>query len=64
MNLKIREFKLTLENYIVGNDLPPEVKRMALKELYESVERSANEAIAAEIKERDEKEGKQDEQSI
>lgn len=64
MNLKIREFKLTLENYIGENDLPPEVKRMVLKEIYESAEREANEAIAAEIKEREEKEGEQDEQSI
>lgn len=53
MNLKIREFKLTLENYINSNDLPPEVKRMVLKEIYQSVEAAANESIAAEIAERD-----------
>lgn len=61
MNLKIREFKVTLENYINNMDLPPEIKRMVLKEIYESVERVANEAIAAEIKERDEREEEQDE---
>lgn len=64
MNLKIREFKLTLEKYISGSDLPPEVKRMVLKEIYESAEREAMEAIAAEIKEREEQEVKQDEQSV
>lgn len=64
MNLRIREFELTLENYISGSSLPPEVKRMALKEIYESAERAATEAIAAEIKEREEKEEKQDEQSV
>lgn len=64
MDLKIREFKLTLENYISGCDLPPEIKRMVLKEIYESADRSASEAIAAEIKEREEQEGEQDEQSV
>lgn len=64
MNLKIREFKLTLENYISGCDLAPEVKRMVLKEIYESAEAAANEAIAAEIKGREEEKGEQDEQSI
>lgn len=64
MNLKIREFKVTLENYINNTDLPPEVKRIVLKEVYESAEWAANEAIASEIKERDEKEEEQDEQSV
>ena len=54
MNLKIRELKVTIENYLRGIDLPPEVKRMVLKEIYENAEMSANQAIAAELKERDE----------
>lgn len=53
MNLKIRELKATIENYLRGIDLPPEVKRMVLKEIYQSAEAAANEAIAAEIEERD-----------
>lgn len=63
MNLKIREFKVSIENYVNGSDLPPEVKRMVLKEIYQSAEAAANEAISAEIAERDnaEKEGKPDE---
>lgn len=61
MNLKIREFKVSIENYVWGSDLPPEVKRMVLKEIYESVEEAAAKAISAEIKEREEKEEKQDE---
>lgn len=61
MNLKIREFKLTLENYINSNELPPEVKRMVLQEIYQSTESAANEAIAAEIKRRDSAEGESNE---
>lgn len=61
MNLKIREFQMTIENYINSADIPPEVKRMVLKEIYQSAELEANEAIATEIKERDKKEAKTDE---
>lgn len=57
MNLTIREFKLTLENYINGNALPPEVKRIILKEIYESAEAVANAAIAAELENREKAEG-------
>lgn len=53
MNLKIREFKISIENYVKAAELPPEVKRIVLKEIYESAETAANEAIAAEIGERD-----------
>ena len=56
MNLKIREFKLTLENYIAGIDLPPEVKRIVMKEIYDEAAVKANDAISAEFKERNETE--------
>lgn len=56
MNLRIREFKISIENYVNGSDLPPEVKRMVLKEIYESVSAEADKAISMEIAERDEKE--------
>lgn len=53
MNLKIREFKITLENYISTTDLPPEVKRIVLKEIYDGIDREANLAVSAELKERE-----------
>ncbi len=53
MNLKIREFKISIENYIKNTDLPSEVKRMVLKEIYESVSAEADEAVREEIAERD-----------
>lgn len=53
MNLKIREFKVTLENYINNTDLPPEVKRMVLNEIYDTVSAKADGAVMEEIKERD-----------
>lgn len=56
MNLKIREFNITLENYINNTDLPLEVKRMVLKEIYDRVSAEADKSIIAEISERDEKE--------
>lgn len=55
-NLKIREFKLTLEKYINENELSVEVKRMVLKEIYGDVERKSNLEIAKEIEERDREE--------
>lgn len=53
MNLKIREFKVTLENYINNIDLPPEVKRMVLKEIYNTVYAEADRAVREEIETRD-----------
>ena len=63
MNLKIREFKVTIENYTNEVDLPPEVKRIVLKQIYEGVEREANLVISEELKDREEsaQEDKQDE---
>lgn len=66
MNLKIREMKITIENYINGVDLPPEVKRMVLKEIYDEISTESNKAITAELAEREAQKGeeKQDEQVI
>lgn len=52
-NIVIREFALTLENYINENNLPIEIKRMVLKEIYENVDQKTNEVMMMEIKERD-----------
>lgn len=65
MNLKIREFELTLESYINNYDLPEEVKRLAIKEIYEKISAKANNSMASEIEERDKTERKkEDEQDI
>ena len=53
MNLKIREFKISIENYINEADLPPEVKRIVLKEIYDGIDREANLAVSVELKERE-----------
>lgn len=53
MNLKIREMVATLKKYVEGVELPAEVKRMVLKEIYESVSAEADEAVREEIAERD-----------
>lgn len=53
MNLKIREFKLSMENYINSSDLPWEIKKMVLKELYNNATEQSDKAVLEEIKERD-----------
>lgn len=55
-NLEIREFKISIENYVNTTGLPTEVKRMVLKEIYDRVSAEADKSIIAEISERDEKE--------
>lgn len=61
MNLKIREFKITLENYIKSSDLPPEVKRMALKEIYQNASEEADSAVREELTERNSETGEEKE---
>lgn len=61
MNLKIREFRLALENYISNTEIPVEVKRMVLKELYTNTLSAANDAISAELDERERKDGEKNE---
>lgn len=55
-NLKIAEFKQTLLTYTESVNLPEEVKRMVIREVYESAEKQALQALAAEIKQREEEE--------
>lgn len=55
-NLKIAEFKQTLLTYTESVNLPEEVKRMVIREVYESAEKQALQALAEEIKQREEKE--------
>lgn len=56
MNLKIREFKISIEQYIESTEIPWEVKRMVLKDIFESVSQKADKMILQEIEERDKEE--------
>ena len=65
MNLKIREFKQSIINFVNTSDLPIEVKSMVLAELSGQAKIMANEQIKKEIAERDRKESEpENEQSI
>lgn len=56
MNLKIRLFKQSIVNFVDESDLPVEVKRMVLGEINNEIEKQANLAINAELKEENRKE--------
>lgn len=58
MNLKIKEMVATINKYIDSVDLPLEVKRMALKEIYDESAKKADEAVMMEIAERNAMESK------
>lgn len=65
MNLKIREFKQNIVNFINASDLPIEVKSMVLADLSSQAAIMANEQIKKEIAERDKKESEpENEQSV
>lgn len=49
MNLKIRLFKQAIVNFIEGSDLPIEVQRLILGEIYNEVEKQSNETISIEL---------------
>ena len=53
MNLKIRQFKVDIESYIKTTDLPPEVKRLVVKEIYDKIADEADKAVFAEKNEAD-----------
>ena len=53
MNLKIREFKNAIENFVVESELPDEVKRMVLSEILREQEERTIISLKNEIEERD-----------
>lgn len=57
-SIAIKDFEFTIENFINKYDLPWETKRLALKEIYESVAEKANGEIMEQAKEREAKEVK------
>ena len=56
MNLKIREFKQSIANFVNASELPIEVKLLVLTDLARQTEAMANAQIKKEIAERDKKE--------
>lgn len=65
MNLKIREFKQSIANFVNASELPIEVKLLVLTDLARQAETMANAQIKKEIAERDKKESEpEDEQSV
>lgn len=53
MNLKIREFKNAISNFVTQSELPDEVKRMVLSDLLREQEERTIATIRSEIEERD-----------
>lgn len=53
-SLDIISVKQTIENYINGLDMPKEVIRMVVKEVYQKTEKDAYEEALAQAKEREE----------
>lgn len=56
MNLKIREFKQSIINFVNASDLPVEVKFLVLADISNQTGIMANEQIKKEIAERNKKE--------
>lgn len=54
-SLMIMEFRAALENYIAEQDLPAEVKRMVLKDIYEDLAKLSKEDAMRELNEREAK---------
>lgn len=56
MNLSIYSFRNSLREYINNYDLPSEVKRLVVGELYKEIEKSAIEETVKEAEEREKNE--------
>lgn len=52
-SVNIADFQLTLRNFISNYDLPEEVKRLALKEIYDEQKQKAEAEILSEATERE-----------
>ena len=56
MNIKIRELKIAIVKHIQGIDLPSEVKRLVVKEIYDEISAEADAEIRKELEKRDKQE--------
>lgn len=52
-NLKIREFQMTIEEYVEKSEVEIEVKRLVLTNLLFKMEKSCNDELLKEIAQRD-----------
>lgn len=57
-SIQVKDFEVTILNFVSGYDLPMEVKRLALKEIYDQVSTLANTEMLEQAKSREEKESK------
>lgn len=57
-SLDVIEFELTIKRFVQDYDLPTEVKRMVLKNIYDETTQLAQEEVLQQIKDREEKEKK------
>lgn len=67
MDLEIREFREGLIKYINGVNLPMEIKRLVVKEVYGEIDNCANDVINAQIqaqRKQEQKEGDEDAESV
>lgn len=60
MDLKIREFRENLIKYINSAELPIEIKRLVVKEIYGEIDDCANDIINSQIEARKEQEEKKE----
>lgn len=51
-SIKVRDFAMTVENYVDTFDLPMEVKRLALMEVYQNIKEKAESEIYKEALQR------------
>ena len=64
INLEIREFSNSIINFVNQSPLPPEIKRLCIRDIATQLQATADEQIQTEIMERDkhtENNGKQEE---
>lgn len=63
-NLEIRVFSESIRNYVNTSGLPSEVKKMVLSDVLREIIQKAETELAAEIRERDLKEVKENAESV
>ncbi len=56
LSIEIREFSEAIKNFIYQSEIPWEVKRLALQEIFGEVERNAISELKQEIEERNRRE--------
>lgn len=61
MDLEIREFSVTLKNFVSNSKIPMEVKRIILSDILREIEEKTNAEIVTQFAERESKENQAEE---